>query len=81
MKMFNAYDKFGAENTDYIPTSEVLEFLLVTNYTQCVTVSVVEDNVLENSEEFLLQAENSSLVTPSPSIVTVTIVDDDCKSK
>ena len=51
----------------------------MTNHTQCVIVSVVDDNVLENSEEFLLQAENTSLVTPSPSIVTITIVDNDCK--
>ena len=58
----------------------MLEFLVVTNYTQCVVISVVDNNVLENSEQFLLQAENNSLVTPSPSIVTITILDDDCKS-
>ena len=53
----------------------------MTNNTQCAVISIVDDNVLENSEEFLVQAESNSLVTPAPSMVTVTIVDDDCKSR
>ena len=53
----------------------------MTNHTQCVDVTVVDDNVLENSEELQLQAENTSIVTPSPIAVTITIADDDCKSK
>ena len=53
----------------------------MTNNTQCAVISIVDDNVLENSEEFLVQADSNSLVTPAPAIVIVTIVDDDRKSR
>ncbi len=59
--------------------SQSLTFVLVSNSTSCVYISIVDDAVLENDETFFLESMNSSLVTAIPPIVTITILNDDCK--
>ena len=68
-----------AANVDYIPISEILTFALVTNYTQCVSISILDDPFVENEEAFFLQSINSNLTETTPQTVMITIVDDDGK--
>ena len=70
---------FKIENEDFIPISSTLDFLLVTNDTQCVFVPILDDPILENDEVFALQGLNSTLITSIPPIVPITIEDDDSK--
>ena len=67
------------ENEDYIPVTSTLIFALATNSTQCVALSIIDDLVLENDEEFFLQTMNNSLVTSISPSVAITIEDNDSK--
>ena len=73
------YIKSLTENEDYIPVTSTLIFALATNSTQCVALSIIDDLVLENDEEFFLQTMNNSLVTSIPPAVAITIEDNDSK--
>lgn len=69
-----------AGREDYDPISVFLDFAVVTNDTQCIDISLVNDFLLENSEVFLLQsAGNNSLVTLRSSTVVINIEDNDRK--
>lgn len=69
---------FIAVNEDYIPISEILTFALVTNDTQCVTITILNDFVIEDEEVFLLQSTDiTSLTETTPKTVMIVIVDDD----
>lgn len=71
---------FIAANEDYIPISEILTFALVTNNTQCVTISILNDFVIEDDEVFFLQSiDITNLTETTPQTVMITIVDDDGK--
>ena len=59
--------------------SQNLTFALVSNFSSCVDISLVDDAILENDEAFLLESMNTSLVTAIPPAVTITIVNDDCE--
>lgn len=50
----------------------------MSNDTECVTVLLVDDSLLENDEQFLLQPSNNSLVMTTGSPVLITIQDNDC---
>ena len=65
------------ENEDYILTSQVLDFEITTNFTQCVTVTIIDDTVLEMDEVFYLQSMNSSLAVVTPSAIPIHILNDD----
>ena len=67
------------ENEDYLPFVEELSFIVVTDNRQCVNITVVDDTVLENDDVFLIEAINTSVVTPAQSSVRVTIINDDSK--
>lgn len=67
-----------AANEDYIPISEILAFALVTNYTQCVTIPILNDLVIEGEEVFFLQSiDITNQTETTPQSVMITIVDDD----
>ena len=59
--------------------SQNLTFALVSNFSSCVDISIIDDAVLENDEAFLLESVGTSLVTAIPPSVTITIRNDDCE--
>ena len=59
----------------------MLKFEVVTNATECVIISLVDDTFLENDEEFLIESANNSLVTIITSPVLITVEDDDRKTE
>ena len=67
------------ENEDFTPILTTLDFLLVTNNTQCVSIPILDDSILENDEVFALQGLNSTLIISIPPIVQITIEDNDSK--
>ena len=59
---------------------EILTFALVTNNTQCVTIPILNDPVIEDDEVFFLQSiDITNLTETTPQTVMITIVDDDGK--
>ena len=68
-----------AEFEDYIPFTQNLTFAVVSNFSSCVSIFLVDDAVLENDEAFLLESVNTSLVTAIPPTVTISITNDDCE--
>ena len=74
------FEQLYAELEDYIPFTQNLTFALVSNFSSCIGISVVNDAVLENDETFFLESMNTSLVTAIPPSVTITILNDDCES-
>ena len=65
-------------NEDYSPISQAfLEFALVTNYTQCINITIIDDTILEVDEEFFLESGKSDSTTSVPSVVSITIQNDD----
>ena len=70
---------FNIENEDYFPIMEELSFMVVTGNRQCINVSVIDDTILENDDVFLIEAIDTTLVTPIQSSVKVTIANDDSK--
>ena len=55
----------------------------VTGSTQCVGVTLVDDSIVEDTEQFSAQVTSTSEITliASPSTATYSIVDDDVDSK
>lgn len=67
---------------DYIPIESALSFTQQTSSQQCTNVSIVDDIILENTEQFFvsLASINPSVpVVVSTPVATVNIVDDDSK--
>ena len=61
------------KNTVFGPNEPLLE--------QCVEILIIEDEVVENFETFLVSLVSSDEdVTLQNSMATVTIIDDDCKT-
>lgn len=58
---------------------EELSFMVVTGNRQCININVIDDAILENNDIFLIEAINTSLITPMQSSVKVTIANDDGK--
>lgn len=50
---------------------------------RCATVSVLDDDIVENSDSFTLQLVSTGVqndrVTIDPSLAVVTVMDNDCK--
>lgn len=70
-----------ADDKDYIPIMDHLSFAVTTGNRQCINVSLVNDDILEDEEEFQIHASavDNSLVTVFQPYVLVTILNDDCK--
>ena len=69
-----------ADNIDFSPISEEIAFDMETaNGTECFSLSVVDDEILEDAENFrvVLQTSTDTLVEFVSSVVLVTIIDDD----
>ena len=69
-----------ADNTDFSPISEEIVFDMETaNGTECFSLSVVDDEILEDAENFrvVLQTLTDTLIEFVSSAVLVTIFDDD----
>ena len=67
-------------NTDFTPISEDIVYDRETaNGTECFSVSVVNDEVLENDENFrvVLQTSNDAVIEFVNSVILVTVVDND----
>lgn len=58
---------------------EELSFVVVTGNRQCINISVIDDTILENDDAFLIEAINTSLITPIQSSIKVMIANDDSK--
>jgi len=76
------YNYYCAGNSDYV--SGPYNFTIASGLTNITfNVSIINDNILEENEIFHLTIDPSSLPEDvhvgSPVLVTVTIVDDDCK--
>lgn len=71
----------NTDDEDYIPIMDDLSFAVNTGYRQCISVTLVNDTILEDEEVFqiLAVAVDNSLVTVLQPYVLVTILDDDCK--
>ena len=70
---------YNAANEDYIPISVTLIFALVTNNTNCVTIPILNDPIVESDEVFFLQSTDTNLTETIPQTVMITIVNDDGK--
>ena len=69
-----------AGNSDFTPISEDIVYDRETaNGTECFSVSVVNDEVLENDENFrvVLQTSTDAVIEFVNSVILVTVVDDD----
>ena len=69
-----------ADNIDFSPISEEIAFDMETaNGTECFSLSVVDDEILEDAENLrvVLQTSTDTLVEFVSSVVLVTIIDDD----
>ena len=69
-----------ADNIDFSPISEEIAFDMETaNGTECFSLSVVDDEILEDAENFrvVLQTSTDTLIEFVSSVVLVTIIDDD----
>ena len=73
------FKQLHAEFDDYIPFTQNLTFALVSNFSSCIDISIVDDAVLENDETLFLDSVRTSLVTAIPPAVTITILNDDCE--
>ena len=73
------FKQFYAEFEDYIPFTQNLTFALVSNFSSCIDISIIDDAVLENDETLFLESVNTSLVTAVPPALTITILNDDCE--
>lgn len=73
-------------NHDYSSLSTSLTFLpgdTVGSAPRCVTINILDDNVVENEEEFTVALSSSSVIQPTnTTAINVTIYEDpsDCKS-
>ena len=69
-----------ADNIDFSPISEEIVFDMETvNGTECFSLSIVDDELLEDAENFrvVLQTSTDTLIEFVSSVVLVTIIDDD----
>ena len=69
-----------ADNIDFSPISEEIVFDMETvNGTECFSLSIVDDEILEDAENFrlVLQTSTDTLIEFVSSAVLVTIIDDD----
>ena len=58
--------------------SDNLNFALVTNDVQCITIQIIDDSILEEEETFFLETlNNNSLISAVPTVVLITIRDND----
>ena len=69
------------ENADYTNISTSLTYLpsLETNQTICVNITILEDGILEDNEEFsvVLSSIDVTVLAVFPRIATVSIIDND----
>ena len=78
--LVNAFFCLFPANSDYLPLNQTLVFGPVANNpSQCVMVTVEDDEILEDSETFsvTLNTGDPDIILSPPS--TVTILDNDCK--
>ena len=79
MDSYYSISFYNAANEDYIPISVTLIFALVTNNTNCVTIPILNDPIVESDEVFFLQSIDTNLTETIPQTVMITIVNDDSK--
>ena len=65
---------------DYRPISQNIVFESGSVEAECISVTIVNDETLENSESFFVLLESSSqFVVVDQALANITILDDDCK--
>ena len=57
---------------------QVLQFSFISQDTQCVTVSLIIDDISENKETFFIVASSNNLLVDTNSPVQVTVEDENC---
>ena len=77
LRMFTYFNTAGE---DYIPITELLSFMVVTGDRQCINISLIDDNVLEDDDVFLVEARNNSFITTVQPFVEVVVLNEDSKS-
>lgn len=83
MYIYNSFFTYTTDVNDFTPVSQVVVFNENTiNGSECFSLSIVDDSILETSEMFLvtLNEELDTALTFLESVLTVTITDDDSKS-
>lgn len=65
-------------NEDYLPLSQTLQFSVVSQDTQCLSLSLLDDTISEDDENFLVLAGDTNLIQVTNNPVQVVIQDDDC---
>ncbi len=64
---------------DYLPHSEILTFDRNTSSAQCVCIAILQDDIVEYPEDFLVTLRGKDINLPTISAEVTISDDDDCK--